>query len=301
MINKKLQRNIEQAYVLGELIGSGSYGLIFKAHRREDNKKVAIKCFVSGEAISKNFLNEVKLIFRIQHPHVVKALDVFFANKTYAIVFEYMNGGDLRQHMKGAVPMSQALMIMSQVSAGLQQIHRQGIIHRDLKPENILVHQEQKEVTYKVADFNISRFAPEQVLRATDRGSPMYMAPEQFYTTYDHRADFYAMGIILYEMLTGDLPFKGAYQQLMQQHIQKTPHLEPIHEWVRPILEKLLAKDPQARYQQATEIIADLNPILLQLSQTGSYVLTFDDKEEAFYLKYLHETLWTRWMKNTSL
>jgi eukaryotic-like serine/threonine-protein kinase len=299
VINKKLQQNIEQTYEMGELIGSGSYGIIFKARRRSDDQRVAIKCFVSGEAISKNFLNEVKLIFRIQHPHVVKALDIFFANKTYAIVFEYMNGGDLRQHMRMAMPMSQALIVTSQVSSGLQQIHQQGIIHRDLKPENILVHRKEKEITYKVADFNISRFAPDQVLRATDRGSPMYMAPEQFYTDYDHRADFYAMGIILYEMLTGDIPFKGAYQALMQQHIQKKPNLEPIHEWVRPVLEKLLAKAPEDRYKSATDIIRDLNPILLQLSSTGSYVLRFDDQEEAFYLKYLHETLWTRWMKNT--
>ena len=136
------------------------------------------------------------------------------------------------------------------------------------------------------------------MLRATDRGSPIYMAPEQFYTTYDHRADFYAMGVILYEMLTGDIPFKGAYQQLMKQHIQKAPQLEPIHEWVRPVMEKLLAKAPEDRYQNAGEIIAALSPILLRLSHTGSYVLRFDDQEDAFYLKYLHETLWTRWMKN---
>ena len=300
MINKKLQQNIEQAYEIGELIGSGSYGLIFKSRRRVDQKLVAIKCFVSGEAISKNFLNEVKLIFRIQHPHVVKALDVFFANKTYAIVFEYMNGGDLRSHMDKAITLSQALIIMSQVISGLKQIHQQGIIHRDLKPENILVHRENKEVTYKVCDFNISRFAPERMLRATDRGSPLYMAPEQFYSTYDHRADFYAMGIIFYEMLTGETPFKGAYQLLMQQHIQKAPPLEAIHPWVLPMIEKFLAKDPNDRYQQANEILADLSPVLLQLSQAESSILTFDAKEEAFYLKYLHETLWTRWMKETS-
>lgn len=301
MLNKKLQENIEQVYELGELIGSGSYGLIFKALRKSDQQVVAIKCFVSGEAISKNFLNEVKLIFRIQHPHVVKALDIFFANRTYALVFEFMNGGDLRHHIEqGAMPMSQALMVASQIASGLQQIHQQGIIHRDLKPENILVHQENDQITYKVADFNISQFAPDQKLRATDRGSPIYMAPEQFYTDYDQRADFYALGIILFELLTGDIPFKGPYKSLMQQHIQNEINIEAVHAWVQPVLQKLLAKSPDARYPDAAHLIADLNPLLLRLTEEETQHLSFDAKEEAFYLKYLHETLWTRWMQGST-
>ncbi len=307
MLGKNLKQSIEQVYALDEVIGSGSYGIIFKAFRLSDRQTVAIKCFVSGDDIPQNCLNELKLIFRLQHPHIVKALDVFFAKKAYALVFEYMNAGDLRQHMKyHPIHAAQAFLLVSQVASGLSLIHKQNIVHRDIKPENILVHQQENQVFYKLADFNISRFAAVQQLRATDRGSPLYMAPEQFYDTYDHRADLYALGIILYELLSGRPPFEGSYRELMQQHIQKEPEYADIPALARPLLERLLAKKPAERYENTAALLEDLNPLLLKLSHTGSIlplpssprdpVLTFDENKGAFYLKYLHQTLWTEWI-----
>ena len=307
MIGKNLQDRIEKVYRLDEILGSGSYGVIFKAYRKEDNLPVAIKCFVSGEQIPQNCFNEIKLIFRIQNPYVIKALDVFFARRAYAIVFEFMNSGDLRQFMQSQrISLSQSFILISQIASGLKAIHKLGIIHRDLKPENILVHREKNQLIYKLADFNISRFAYEQKLKATDRGSPLYMAPEQFYDSYDHRADFYALGIIFYELVCGITPFLGSYQELMRQHIKTEINFDKVPVACKDIIEKMLQKKPDLRYQTSDDMLNDLNQALNQLSEdqqlqamsseSEQTILTFDSQKQAFYLKYVDKTLWTEYL-----
>lgn len=312
MLPQKLLDKISPDYILEDMLGSGSYGTVFQARRKKSGKPVAIKIFTTGNALSANCLNEVKLLFRLTHPHIVRAMDFFFTGNFYAIVFEFMNEGDLRRLMHtGKLDEAHALLIGLQIASGLDYIHSKGIIHRDLKPENILIHREAQEITYKICDFNISRFAEKGYLTASNQGSPLYMAPEQFYDRYDQRADLYALGVILYELLSGRTPFEGVYMTLMRAHINETPeweHLEGVSEPTQAFIASLLSKAPEDRPPNAKTVFETLNALLqkqpLRRShkpsqtrassqrQASGPVLTFDQSESTFYLKYLDSDLW---------
>ncbi|MBF2054587.1 MAG: serine/threonine-protein kinase [Candidatus Sericytochromatia bacterium] len=310
MLSKKLHEKISPQYIIEDIIGSGSYGTVFSGKQRQSGRAVAIKVFLTGQKLSDNCLNEIKLLFRLKHDHIVTALDFFFASGCYAIVFEFMNEGDLRQLMQhGPLEESHVLMIASQIASGLDYIHNKGIIHRDLKPENILIHRNSQEIRYKICDFNISRFAANGNLRATNQGSPLYMAPEQFYDNYDYRADLYALGVILYELLCGSPPFEGVYLTLMRAHIQNTPDwhpLEHISEHTQTMIQSLLAKDANQRPPNAKALLENIHTILqkdlpqrpqtpeasVQSKAPTGPILTWDAEESSFYLKYVDSSLW---------
>lgn len=294
MFSRALQSEIARYYTLGEAISRGSYGCVFRAQTRDEGLPVAIKVFVDGGALFANSLNELRLLFRLRHPHVVRILDFFYVHSSYALVFEYVNGGDLRQALEASVsPLGEraALLIAAQLASGLAYVHAQQIIHCDLKPENILVQRQGDSVVYKMADFNISR---SQLARtasgaagAQNQGSPLYMAPEQFYTQCDHRADLYALGIILFEMLAGVTPFEGDALALMQAHLNApVPWARcPATPATRELLAGLLAKDPNERFADAASVLAALEPLLQRSADENS--LLAGESDTTFYLSYL--------------
>ncbi|PKL74329.1 MAG: hypothetical protein CVV27_21060 [Candidatus Melainabacteria bacterium HGW-Melainabacteria-1] len=289
MIPAELLAQLSSAYRVGEPIGSGSYGLVFRGESLADGEPVAIKTFIQQDA-QQNSLNELKLLFRLRHPHVIRVLDLFYARKSYCLVFEYMESGDLRERMQEPLLEPEALVIAAQLADGLAYIHGQGIIHRDLKPENVLLRREGETMRCKLADFNLSKFT-RTALTASNRGSPLYMAPEQFYDRYDGRADLYALGVMLYEMLRGHPPFEGNLQELMRAHLQQAPDLDawPAGHGVRVLLAELLAKDPEQRPATAEQLRQRLRD-LLAAHHSGLLQSAAPEAGRpagAFYLKYL--------------
>lgn len=285
MIPKDLQTQLAGSYGVAEIIGSGSFGVVFRGQNLADGQPVAIKVFTRDAPLA-NSMNEMKLLFRLRHPHVIRVLDLFYSRSSYCLVFEFMAGGDLRQHMEHRLPEPEALAIAAQLADGLSYIHQQGIVHCDLKPENVLLERDNDTIRCKLADFNTSQFS-RRALTAGNQGSPLYMAPEQFYDRYDHRADLYALGVLLYEMLAGQTPFEGSLQELMQAHIRQNPDLARCQASAPTLqlIESLLAKDPEQRPATADS----LRDQLKQLLQAG--FASELAQGEAFYLKYLDSGL----------
>lgn len=296
-----LQEAIESRYILEEPISGGSFGLVFRGTEAEQKIPVAIKIFNAQAGRFQNSLNELRLLFRFRHPHIVRILDLFYIQNSYALVFEFMNQGDLRQKMEsqGCFSEPEALMIAHQIAAGLAYIHGQKIVHHDLKPENILVHQTHSELIYKLSDFNISRLNHSGHLLASNQGSPLYMAPEQFYDRYDHRADIYALGIILFELITGRTPFEGTLQELMRAHIHADIPWDKyaISHSIQDFLKLLLAKNPQERPADSQTVIHVLNQLMSdqmkapQKAKEQEPVFSWDEQRSAFYLAYLDASL----------
>lgn len=294
MLNTELKQVIESRYRDLELISGGTFGLVYSAQDRETQEKVAIKVFNAGNY--KSSVNELKLLFRLKHPNIVKILDVFYLKHSYALVFEYINGGDLRARIENqTTPISEkeSIMIMAQIAAGLHYIHKNNIVHLDLKPENILVQHNADQSIYKLADFNISRFQDTQHLGASYQGSAIYMAPEQFYQNADQKSDFYSLGIIWFELLTGSPPFEGLLKELMKAHIQFAVPFERCQasEPVLDILKSLLAKDPQQRPATSQILLDSLTQLVekysLETLSSQRTSLQWDPEQAAFYLKYL--------------
>ncbi len=298
MLSAKISALINGVYEVGEILGHGTFGVVYKGMHRELLTPVAIKVFSRGDHISKNFLNESKLIFRLNHPHVTRALDIFYTDQCYAIVFEFMNQGDLRAYLEqvGTVSEYQAVMIAAQVTTGLRYIHSQGIIHRDLKPENILISAHEQEISYKLTDFNISSYSKDRKMSPSEHGSPMYMAPEQFYEYFDQRVDVYALGVILYEMLCGTPPFVGAVQEVINAHIHQAPDFSRLQVKAKTlsVLQKMLHKDPQQRYANSEDLLVDLEHILglMTLPQGPMLQSLLQKRADLYFLKYLDQSLW---------
>lgn len=298
MISKKIATLINSVYDIGEIIGHGTFGVVYKGFNKNFNYPVAIKIFSHGDEISRNFINESKLIFRLKHPHVTQALDLFYTEDCYAIVFEYMNQGDLRGYIEqfNALSEYQTLIIAAQVVAGLDYIHNKGIIHRDLKPENILIASSKKEITYKLTDFNISSYSKDRKLPPSEQGSPIYMAPEQFYDQYDLKVDLYALGIIMFEMLSGKPPFMGTLQEVKKAHISKSIDFSTlkVSPHTQQILKVLLQKQPSERYHSAKELLDNIEKALgyITLPSQLSHPELTPKTSGVYYLKYLDNSLW---------
>lgn len=303
MIATELRQVVETRYRLCEPISRGSFAWVYRGECLRDGMPVAIKLFCGQPELFATSLNELRLLFRLRHPHIVKILDLFYLRQSYALVFEYLEDGDLRQLIElgelgelgkiGRSRLSEAdiLLLGAQIADGLSSIHAQGIVHQDLKPENILLRRRPEGLVCKIADFNVSRLRAQAAAGRNNEGSPLYMAPELFFNAYDHRVDYYALGVVLFELLAGRPPFEGSLEALMRQHLHAPPPLElclatPA---TRALLAELLAKQPAERPTNALV----LRDRLLQLSQAETRLNPWDElkQEDAFYLKYLDQSL----------
>jgi len=261
-------------YRVLECIGDGGMGRVYRAEHVELGRPVAIKFLLpyyaaDPEAVSR-FLQEAKAVNRVRHPNLVDIYDVFIDAERgiRAYVMELLSGRSLRDAlMQKPLGLQTALWITRQIASALHAVHGAGIVHRDLKPENIyLCEGAEGGTVVKVLDFGVAKFTretvPYQTQEGTAVGSPWYMAPEQARAEpVDGRADIYSLGVLLYEMLTGSVPFPGyTFARVIQGHIAETPPplrrrdgWEPPAEVSATVL-RCLAKDAAARPRDMAEL-----------------------------------------------
>ncbi|MEG1687225.1 MAG: Stk1 family PASTA domain-containing Ser/Thr kinase, partial [Angelakisella sp.] len=231
-------------------------------------------------ACLRRFRDESRAIYSLNHPNIVKIFDVILDSQNPAIVMEYVDGITVKDFIerRGSVSIRVAVSLTVQLLRALQHAHDNGIVHRDIKPQNIMVLA---DGTIKVMDFGIARFAMSQSRTITSRaiGSVHYTSPEQARgdTVIDHRSDIYSTGVILYEMLAGDLPFEGenpvavAMKQIEQQPTPLSLINPSIPRGLEEIVQRAMAKHPDDRYQSASEMIADFEQFMQNPQITFGY------------------------------
>ena len=266
-----LVSNLGRYEILGEL-GQGAMGVVYKARDPLIDRVVAIKTINLSLAMDEKeeyegrFYQEAKAAGRLNHPNIVTIYDVGKSGDVAYIAMELLEGRELRDIMnEGALlPVEQVLNIVAQVAQGLAYAHEHEIVHRDVKPSNIMVI---RDGHVKITDFGIARMASSSVRTQTGMvlGSPKYMSPEQVMgKTIDQRSDIFSLGVMLYEMLTGQAPFDGEnVNAIMYQTLNAVPAppnmMNPaIPEMVNFIVAKALAKKAEDRYQNAKDFAADL-------------------------------------------
>ena len=262
-------------------IGSGGMADVYKAKDHVLNRLVAIKVlkqeYSTDATFVKKFRVEAQSAAGLSHPNIVNVYDVGEDNGVYFIVMELVQGITLKNYidMKGKLDIREALNISVQIASGLSAAHENRIIHRDIKPQNIIMSRDGK---VKVTDFGIAKVADSTTVTTTAAGTVHYISPEQARGGYsDERSDIYSLGITMYEMVTGRVPFEGETNVAVAlMHIQSeiTPprQLEPsIPVSFEKIILKCTQKKPERRYASARELIADLRKVLTH--PDGEYVV----------------------------
>ena len=259
--------------VLAEL-GRGGMGIVYQAYDKQLKEQVAIKLLspllsTDNEALER-LTREVSLARRVTHPNVIRIHDIGEVNGLYYVSMEYFGGTNLKEHLKRSGPLSLlgAYQILSQMCSGLEAAHSQGVIHRDLKSQNVMVGPSGQ---IKIIDFGLARSIHLEGMTATGliMGTPEYMSPEQVSGKHaDERADIYALGVILFEMLTGRVPFTGesaiavGFQQLKDPPPSPRSINPQIPEEVEKIILKALEKNPIHRYRNVDELRKDFEAAL---------------------------------------
>jgi predicted Ser/Thr protein kinase len=250
-----------------ELIGRGAMGFVFKARQPHLDRFVALKLLPDSLArdahFAERFNREGRTLARLNHPNIVSIFDFGEAGGFYFLLMEYVDGVNLRQAMQaGKFSPSEALTIVPKICAALQFAHDEGVLHRDIKPENILLDAKGR---VKIADFGIAKIIAEKDTHGTLTGTgaaigtPQYMAPEQFEKpgSVDHRADIYSLGVVFYEMLTGELPL-GRFAPPSQR--------TPVDPRFDDVVMRTLEKEREKRFQSAGEVKTNVE----HLTETGA-------------------------------
>jgi len=255
-------------YEITELLGQGGMATVYKGYRPDIDRFVAIKVLPPHPGRNHQFIErfrlEARTIAQLQHPHILPMHDYGSDGDILYLVMAYVDGGSLKDLIaNGPVPLKDTEAILRQISSALDYAHRRNVIHRDIKPDNILLDDEGHAL---LADFGIVKImvgdGETAGLTATGGvlGTPAYMAPEQGQGVgIDKHADIYSLGVIVYEMLTGQQPYQAdTPMQVMLKHItEPVPSLTEVAGTLPPSLEpvmmKVLAKEPNERYETATD------------------------------------------------
>ena len=269
-MDKYTGKRLDARYEIQELIGVGGMAVVYRAYDIIEDKTVAIKIlkdeFLGNKEFIRRFKNESKAISVLSHPNIVKVYDVSFGTKIQYIVMEYINGITMKEFISQQKKISckDAIYFTKQILSALQHAHKKGVVHRDIKPQNIMLL---KDGTIKVTDFGIARFSRSETQTMTDRaiGSVHYISPEQAKgSIIDEKADIYSVGVVLYEMLTGQLPFEAdnavsvAIMQ-MQSNPKSLREINPdIPEGLEEITLHAMQKLPENRYASAEEMLEDI-------------------------------------------
>lgn len=263
-------------YLLLEKIGGGGMAVVYKAKCNLLNRFVAIKIlrseFTNDEEFVKRFKVEAQAVASLSHPNVVSIYDVGHQEDIHYIVMEYVDGMTLKEFINkhGAINWQDAVKITIQICSAIEHAHKNNIVHRDIKPHNILLT---KEGIAKVTDFGIARAVTSSTITMVGStiGSVHYFSPEQARGGFiDEKSDLYSLGIALYEMVTGKVPFDGDTPvSVALKHIQEVPvephkHVPSLPYGVNEIIMKAIQKEQNLRYQSATSMINDLNRVLVQ-------------------------------------
>lgn len=287
-------KRLDGRYEIQEIIGVGGMAVVYKAYDNIDDRIVAIKIlkeeFLANEEFRRRFKNESKAIAVLSHPNIVKVYDVSFGDKLQYIVMEYIDGITLKEYIEQqkVINWKEALHFTTQILRALQHAHDKGIVHRDVKPQNIMLLQ---NGNIKVADFGIARFSRNETRTMTESaiGSVHYISPEQARGEItDEKADIYSVGVVLYEMLTGQLPFQSdnavsvAIMQL-QSDAKRPREINPdIPLGLEQITLKAMQKNPRDRYQSAAEMLLDLDEVKRNPSVKFDYSYFVDNEPTKF-------------------
>ena len=264
LIGKKL----DGRYLIEGLIGVGGMANVYRGKDTQTGNAVAVKVLkpelMDNEELVRRFKNESKAISILNHPNIVKVYDVSVSDKMQYIVMEYVDGITLKEYLKqrgGALSWKETVHFAMQILAALDHAHNKGIIHRDVKPQNIMLLA---DGSIKMMDFGIARFSRAQSQTVSDKaiGSVHYISPEQAKgDKTDARTDIYSVGVMLYEMLSGHLPFDGngavsiAIMQISEKPRPLAEVAPNVPEGLRQITEKAMNKSPDERYQSAREML----------------------------------------------
>lgn len=287
-------KRLDGRYEIREIIGVGGMAVVYKAYDNIDDRIVAIKIlkeeFLANEEFRRRFKNEAKAIAVLSHPNIVKVYDVSFGDRLQYIVMEYIEGITLKEYIEQqkVVNWKEAVHFVNQILKALQHAHDKGIVHRDIKPQNIMLLQ---DGTIKVSDFGIARFSRGDTRTMTESaiGSVHYISPEQARGEItDDKADIYSVGVVLYEMLTGQLPFQSdnavsvAIMQ-MQQEAKRPREINPdIPLGLEQITLRAMQKNAKDRYQSASEFLLDLDEFRKNPSIKFDYNYFVDNEPTRF-------------------
>ena len=290
---------INDRYEIIERIGSGGMANVYKAKCHKLNRCVAVKVLKTEFSADKNFVkrfrDEAQACAGLSHPNIVNVYDVGTDGDTHYIVMELVEGITLKEYIekKGKLEVKESLGIAIQIARGMEAAHRSHIVHRDIKPQNVILSKDGK---VKVTDFGIAKAINSNTITVDTMGSVHYLSPEQARGGYsDEKSDIYSLGVTMYEMLSGKVPFNGDNTvSVALLHIQSEPialrELDPeIPVSVERIVQKCMQKKPERRYLTSTDLIKDLkksiddpNGNFVVLSTTGeinSPTINMSDEE----------------------
>lgn len=257
---------IADRYQIKEQLGAGAMGIVYLAEDTRLKRDVALKQLSprssASEHLLERFRQEAMALARMSHPNITQIYDYFEDDDFLWIVMEFVEGCELTEKMKRTdkSELNEIIQLAIQMAKGLGYAHARGVVHRDFKPANILVT---KNNEVKITDFGIAKMAQSSLHTQlnTVMGSPAYMSPEQANgDNTDHRTDIYAFGVVLYQMICGELPFVGEAKSIIAQHLTKmAPSLSDKNKGIptklNTLVEKLLMKDPGQRVQSMDEIV----------------------------------------------
>ena len=285
---------ISGRYVVQAVVGTGGMAVVYRAFDKKKNRIVAIKVlrpeYESDEEFVRRFSREAEAASKVSHENIVNMLDVGIDGDMRYIVMEYVDGQTLKEmiRQRGAIHPDTAIRMAIRILAAVDHAHRNGIVHRDIKPQNIMVDNEGR---VKVADFGIARLKASQATTTEEGsngsvlGSVHYFSPEQAKgEVADEKSDLYSVGVVMYEMLTGQVPFDGETSvSVALKHVSEEPksmrdHQEGISKALDEVVMRALCKDASKRYQTAAEMAADLRKTISH--PEGGFVTYPKDPEE---------------------
>ncbi|MEG0616773.1 MAG: Stk1 family PASTA domain-containing Ser/Thr kinase [Oscillospiraceae bacterium] len=298
LIGKKL----DGRYQIEELVGTGGMANVYRANDLKENRTVAVKIlkeeFLHNDELVRRFKNESKAIAVLNHPNIVKVFDISVSDKLQFIVMEYIDGITLREYIderNEPLTYKETLFFISETLQALSHAHEKGVVHRDIKPQNIMLLG---DGTIRVMDFGIARFSRAEGAIQSDKaiGSVHYISPEQAKgDDTDAKSDIYSIGVMMYEMLCGQLPFESdtpvsvAIKQISDIATPLRKIKADIPEALESITAKAMAKDPIKRYASANEMLGDIEEFKKNPSVRFDYKYLNDNAQVRYINKIVNK------------